>query len=84
MRVRSRLTAEDKREPTILGGVLKVGALVRFVPAACHVVEAGLTEHVMVEVIGTVTKIHEAHRWYRVEYYMGSNPDCIGYECFKY
>lgn len=76
--------SEENREPHILGGNLKVGALVRFVPAACYVGEAGLTDHIMVEVIGTVTEIHETHHWYRVSYYMGANPDCIGYECFKY
>ena len=49
--------SEENREPHILGGNLKVGALVRFVPAACYVGEAGLTDHIMVEVIGTVTEI---------------------------
>ena len=68
----------------IIGGKLKVGALVRFVPSACWVGEAGLTPHVNVEVVGTVIEIHEDHHWYRVEYCMGHNPDCIGYECFKY
>lgn len=76
--------SEENREPHILGGNLKVGALVRFVPTACYVGEAGLTDHIMVEVIGTVTEIHETHHWYRVAYCMGANPDCIGYECFKY
>ena len=76
------MNAED-REPVIIGGTLQIGALVRFVPAACQVCEAGMTDHVLTEVIGTVTEIHEAHRWYRVAYYMGSDPDCIGNECFK-
>lgn len=76
--------SEETREPRILGGKLQIGALVRFVPAACFVGEAGLTDHIMVEVIGTVTEIHEAHHWYRVEYCMGGNPDCIGHECFKF
>lgn len=38
----------------------------------------------MAPVIGTVVQIHEAKRWYRVAYQMGSKPGCIGYECFKY
>lgn len=75
---------EEHHEPTIVGGILRIGALVRFVPTACSVVEAGLTEHIVAAVTGTVAEIHEDHRWYRVAYYMGSNPDCIGYECFKY
>lgn len=66
-----------------MGGKLQIGALVRFVPSACQVCEAGMTPHVLSEVIGTVTEIHEAHLWYRVEYQMGSEPDCIGHECFK-
>lgn len=78
------LTAEEKRGPHIVGGGLKIGALVQFVPSACYVGEAGLTDHIMVEVIGTVTEIHEKKRWYRVEYCMGYNPDCIGHECFKF
>ena len=78
------MMAEENREPTIVGGVLKIGARVRFIPCACYVGEAGLTDHIMVERIGTVVYINEAHRWYCVEYLMGGMPDCIGHECFKY
>lgn len=36
----------------------------------------------VVEVTGTVERIHEAHRWYRVRYYIqGLGPY---YECFKF
>lgn len=63
---------------------MKIGARVRFIPCACYVGEAGLTDHIMVERIGTVVYIHEAHRWYCVEYLMGGMPDCIGHESFKF
>lgn len=77
------MIAEEKREPTILGGVLKIGALVRFVPCANLGCSAGLPAIFGKKVTGTVVFIHKAHRWYSVEYVLGK-PDCIGYECFKF
>lgn len=35
-----------------------------------------------IEVVGTVSFIHWAHRYYRVEYTTASG--CIGHECFKF
>lgn len=74
----------EQREPTIVGGELKIGAKVRFIPAANFDHSAGFADILMAEVTGTVVQIHEAHRWYCVEYIMGSRPGCIGHEYFKF
>ena len=56
----------------------------RFTPAANFDHSTGFSDFLKKEVEGTVIEIHEDHRWYRVEFNMGSAPGCIGHECFKY
>ena len=78
------MTAKDERAPTIVGGELQIGVMVRFIPAANYDHSAGFYDILMREITGTVVQIHDAHRWYRVEYIMGTKPGCIGHECFKF
>ena len=78
------LIPEEECEPIILGGRLKIGALVLFIPCANYDRSAGFDGILNKKTIGTVVQIHEKHRWYCVEYLMGGTPDCIGHECFKY
>lgn len=59
---------------------IEVGDKVRFVPCANYDHSAGFADILMREVTGTVVQVHEAHRWYRVEYERGG---ARGYECFK-
>lgn len=56
----------------------------RFTPAANYDHSIGFTDILKRDVEGTVVEIHADHRWYRVEFIMGSMPGCIGHECFKY
>lgn len=74
--------AKRRGEATIVDGVLKIGAFVRFVPSANIGYSAGFPDILGTETTGTVVQINRAHHWYRVEYVMGRS-DCIGYECFK-
>lgn len=60
---------------------VKIGDSYRFVPAANFDHSAGFPELKDREITGTVVQIHEAHRWFRVEY---RTPGCIGHECFKF
>ncbi len=64
--------------------MIELGEKVRFVPAANLDHSAGFPETLQIEVAGTVVQIHEEHRWYRVKYTLGTRPDCIGFECFKF
>ena len=62
----------------------EIGDKIRFVPSANTDHSAGFTGTLRAEVTGTVIQIHEEHRWYRVEYTLGTEPGCIGHECFKF
>ena len=64
--------------------MIEIGDKVRFIPAANFDHSAGFGDILRKEVTGTVVQIHEARRWYRVEFIMGDRPGCIGHECFKF
>lgn len=59
-----------------------VGDRVRFKPAAFSCGVAGFGGELNVRVEGTVIRVHEDHRWYRVSWEY--SPGCTGYETFKY
>ena len=60
----------------------EVGDKLRFKPAAYFAGTSGYGSGLDVEVTGTVERVHERHRWYRVGYEV--QPGCIGFETFKY
>lgn len=70
--------------------MVSVGDTLRFVPTAyidgpgngSNGSEASAEKLRNSEVVGMVVQIHEAHRWYRVEYQ--PRFDRKQYECFKF
>ena len=59
----------------------EIGDRFRFKPAPYVDSPKGFGAMLDVKVLGTVTQIHEAHRWYRVSY---ETPCGVQYECFKF
>ncbi len=78
------MIAIDQRDPILPAQGPRIGDKVRFIPSCNYDNSAGFGGILMTPVTGTIVQIHADHRWYRVEYIMGDNPGCIGYECFKY
>ncbi len=63
----------------------EIGSRVRFLPTAFVGGEGKDKFKAMREkVTGTVVYVHPEHRWYRVEFEMGTRRPCIGHECFKF
>lgn len=59
----------------------EVGDKLRFKPTAYFAGASGYGSEIDVEVTGTVERVHERHRWYRVRY---ATPLGVAYECFKF
>lgn len=59
----------------------EVGDRIRFKPSAYSDGVAPFGEDLDVTVLGTVERVHEAHRWYRMTW---PGPQGPMYECFKF
>ena len=59
----------------------EVGDRFRFKPSAYSAGVSPFGSDLDVEVLGTVERVHEAHRWYRVSY---DTPQGVQHETFKF
>lgn len=61
---------------------MNVGDTVKFVPCYTSQKCEGFSDILREPKRGTVIRVNEARRWYRVEYEIA--PGLIGHECFKF
>ena len=61
----------------------EIGSSKSFVPAAFFNCISDINGILHRPVTGRVVYVHEAHRWYRVEFPLGDRG-AVGHECFKF